>query len=230
MSLSRPITCRWLVGFVLMLTGPAASAGQVWTVSLDTSKMAANYTGPFGLDFELIGSNGNTVTVGNFSFGSGGSAGPGPPFLTGGASGALGSSVSLSDSTSFFSDFNQQFTPGSVLSFKVDSTLGAPPSGGTPDNFSMVIFSAYDPVNGYNPLTGTGGTPIPTTDPSGSSTFFNLDVSGPGSTIPSSYPSSGGDITITVTPVNVIPEPSTSMLMSLGILGLLTAVCRRHAA
>jgi PEP-CTERM motif-containing protein len=226
MSLSRQILCRWLLGLFLVLTGPAASAGQVWTVSLDTSKLATDYTAPFGLDFELVGSNGNTVTVGDFSFGSGGSAGPGPAFLTGGASGALTSSVSLSDSINFFSDFNQQFTPGSMLKFTVDSTLVAPPSGGTPDNFSMVIFSAYDPVNGYSPLAGTGGTPIPTTDPSGNNTFFNFDVTGPGTTTASSYPSSSGDVTITVTQASV-PEPSTVMLMLFGILGLLGAVCWR---
>ena len=167
---------------VLILAGPAARADQVWTVSLDTSQLAANYTGPFALDFELVGSNGNTVTLSNFSFGSGGGAGPGPAFLTGGASGDLGSTVSLNDSANFFSDFNQQFTPGGTLTFTVDSTLVAPPSGGSPDNFSMVIFSGYDPVNGYNPSSGTGGTPIPTTDPSGNDTFFNFNINGPGST------------------------------------------------
>ncbi len=223
MRLSRLMPCAGLLGFILILAGPAARADLTWTVSLDTSQLAANYTAPFALDFELVGSNGNTVTLTNFSFG-GGSAGPGSAFLTGGASGNLGSSVSLTDNTvNFFSDFNQQFTPGSTLTFTVDSTLVAPPSGGTPDNFSMVIFSGYDPVNGYNPFTGTGGTPIPTTDPSGADTFFNFNVNGPGSTTVDSFPSASGNISITVTPAIVVPEPSS------GVIVLLSVVCTAAA-
>ena len=131
----------------LVVRGPpdrrhgAGPAGQIFNVSLDTSKLASDYTGPFGLDFELVGTSGNTITVSNFAFGSG-SAGPGSAFLTGGASGDLSSTVTLADPTNFFSDFNQQFTPGATLTFTVDTTLVAPPSGGTPDNFSMVLFSA----------------------------------------------------------------------------------------
>jgi hypothetical protein len=228
MSLSRLIPCRWLLGFALFLTGPAASAGQIWTVSLDTSQLATNFTGPFALDFELVGSNGNTVTLSNFSFGSGGSAGPGPAFLTGGASGALGSSVSLNDSVNFFSDFNQQFTPGGTLAFSMDSTLIPPPSGGSPDNFSMVIFSRYDPVNGYNPLTGAGGTPIPTTDPTGNDTFFNFNVNGPGATTVDSFPSASGDVSITVTPTSVVAEPSSSVLALLSVMCMAGAICWRR--
>ena len=100
MRLSRLMPCAGLLGFILILAGPAARADLTWTVSLDTSQLATNYTGPFALDFELVGSNGNTVTLTNFSFG-GGSAGPGPAFLTGGASGNLGSSVSLNDNSEF---------------------------------------------------------------------------------------------------------------------------------
>ena len=227
MSPSRLRHSTWLLGLVLALTGPAGRADQVWTVSLDTSQLATDYTGPFALDFELIGSNGNTVTLSNFSFG-GGSAGPGLAFLTGGASGDLGSSVSLNDSANFFSDFNQQFVPGRTLIFTLDSSLVPPPSAGTPDNFSMVIFEAYDPVNGYNPNTGMGGTPIPTADPSGADTFFNFNVNGPGSTTVSSYPSSSGDIPITVTPASVVPEPSSALILLIGVLGLSGAMGWQH--
>jgi hypothetical protein len=191
-------------------------------VTLDASQLAASYAGPFALDFELVGSNGNTITLSGFSFG-GGSAGPGSAVLTGGTSGDLGTIVSLNDSANFFSDFNQQFTPGGTLSFTVDSTLVAPPVGGSPDNFSMVIFSAYDPVDGYNPFTGTGGTPIATTDPSGSDTFFNLDVNGPGSTTASGFSGANGDIPITVT-TSAVPEPSSGMMMLFGLLGVAGAI------
>jgi len=225
---SRELACSWVLGLVFVLTGPAARAGQVWTVSVDTSQMAADYTSPYALDFELVGSNGNTVTLSSFSFASGGSAGPGPAFLTGGANGDLGSSVSLTDSASFFSDFNQQFTPGSGLTFSMDSTLIPPPSGGSPDNFSMVIFEGYDPVNGYSPFMGTGGTPIPTADPSGADSFFNFNINGPGSTTVSVFPSASGDISITVTPAGSVPEPPSGMLMLFSMICTASVICRRR--
>jgi hypothetical protein len=214
-----------LLALVLILGGPGVRADQVWTVTINTSQLAADYTGPFALDSELVGSNGNSVTLTNFSFG-GGSAGPGSAFLTGGATGDLGTAVSLNDSVNFFSDFNQQFTPGSTLTFTMDSTLVPPPPAGSPDNFSMVIFEDYDPVNGFNPDTGTGGTPITTTDPSGADTFFNFNINGPGSTTVSNFPSASGDITITVTPAGAVPEPTSGVLMLFGVLGL-GGLCRR---
>lgn len=223
MNRSRQFVCRLLLGLVLILAGSAVRADQVWTVSLNTSQLAMNYSGPFALDFELIGSNGNSVTLSGFSFGAGGGAGPASAFLTGGASGDLGSSVILNDSANFFSDFNQQFTPGGTLTFTVDSTLVAPPSGSTPDNFSMVIFAGYDPVNGYDPASGMGGAPIPTNDPSGNDTFLNLNVSGPGLTTIDSFPSTSGDVPITVTPASV-PEPSSGVIMLLGVIGLSGAI------
>src|SRR5262249_61250369 len=106
---------------LLTLAHQAAGAVLSWTVSLDASRLAADYTGPFALDFELVGSAGNTVTLSNFSFGGGG-AGPGPT-LTGGASGDLAGTVTLNDGASFLNDFNQQFTPGSTLTFTMDSTV-----------------------------------------------------------------------------------------------------------
>jgi hypothetical protein len=219
MNRSYRMTWIGLVGCLLCLAETSARADESWTVTLDTSQLAVNYTSPFGLDFELIGANGNTVTLTDFSFGNGGSAGPGAAFLTGGAGGDLGGSVVLSDAADFFSDFNQQFTPGDMLSFTVDSTVVPPPSGGIPDNFSMVIFSAYDPVNGYNPSTGAGGTPIPTTDPTGADTFLSLDINGPGSTTPSGYPSVNGDVSITITPQSV-PEPSSGAIVASGLVCL----------
>jgi len=206
---------------VLILAGPAARADLTWTVSVDTSHIT-DYTGPFALDFELLGTNGNTVTLKNFSFGSGG-AGPGLAFLTGGASGNLGSSVSL-NAVTFFSDFNQQFTPGSTLTFTMDSTLVAPPSGGAPDNFSMVIFSNY-PAIGY-----PAGTPttIQTTDTSGSDTFFNFNVNGPGSTTVDSFNTPSGDISITVTPAIVVPEPSSGVIVLLSVVCMATVIFWRR--
>ena len=221
--------CRVLLfGGLLILAAQPCQADLAVSVSLDTSKLASDYTGPFALDFELVGSDGNTITISNFAFG-GGSPGPGSAFLTGGASGDYSSTVTLADSANFFSDFNQQFTPGSVLTFTVDTTLVAPPSGGIPDNFSMVLFSAYDPVGGYNPFTGTGGTPIPTTDPSGNNTFLNVDINGPGSTTVSAFPSASGDIPITITTAGAVPEPSSGVMLLASVMCAATALARRRS-
>ena len=125
-------------------------------------------------------------------------------------------SVSLNDSANFFNDFNQQFIPGSTLTFTIDSTLIAPPLGNSPDNFSVVIFESYDLVNGYNPIMGTGGIPIPTTDPSGNDTVFNLDINGPGSTNLVTYSLAS------------VPEPSSAMIMLFGVIGVSGAMCWRR--
>ncbi len=219
MNQSRPRHWAGLLGLVLILAGTSVRADQVWTVTLDTSQLATNYSPYFALDFELTGTDGNTVTVSNFSFGSGG-AGPGAAFLTGGTSGDLGSSVILSDSpANFFNDFNQQFTPGDTLTFTADSTLYTSPSNPNPDNFSMVILERYDPATGYNPFGGTAGTSIPTTD-STYGTFFNFDINGPGATTASAYTSSSGDITTTYTTSGAVPEPSSGLMLRFGVMGL----------
>jgi hypothetical protein len=90
----------------------------------------------------------------------------------------------------------------------------------------MVIFSGYDAVNGYNPLTGTGGTLIPTTD-AVAGTFFNFNINGLGATSVSSYPSSSGDITTTVTPTSVVPEPSSVAPVLFVLAGVGMWRCRR---
>ncbi|MHB1560333.1 MAG: PEP-CTERM sorting domain-containing protein [Isosphaeraceae bacterium] len=211
----------WLLGLAPILAGTSARADQIWYVNVDTSRLAADYTGPFGLDFELLGSNGNTVTVRDLTYG-GGAAGPGSASLTGGASGDLGTStgtVTMSDAASFFNDFNQGFTPGSTLTFTVDSTLVGPPLGGTPDNFSMVIFTQYAAYDPTNPPPSPTDTPIPTLDPTGNDTFLNFDINGPGATTASSYGSTSGDVSITVTPASV-PEPASGLMLTLGLIAV----------
>jgi hypothetical protein len=193
-----------------MTVGANVRADQVFQVTINTSSLAANFSSPFAVDFELVGSNGNTVTLSNFTFG-GGSAGPAGAFRTGTVTGSLPGPIALKNSSTFFNDFNQQFTPGSSLSFTLASTVVAPPAGGSPDNFSMVLFFRYDTTHGFNPGTGAGGTPIPTNDPSGANTLLSYDITGPGSTVSTSSgtgPASGVVVTVT-------PEPSSVLLLVL---------------
>jgi hypothetical protein len=198
---------------MFILGESVAHADQIYTVTIDTSSLASGYTGPFGLDFELIGTLGNTVTLSNFSFGNGGSAGPlGSGFVTNTASGDLNTTITLDDTTNFFNDFNQLFTPGDTLSFMVDTTTFAPPDASTPpDNFSAVILAGYDPVYGYDPFTLTGGTPVSTTDPSGNDGIVDLDF-------PASNSQDG------IYQIASVPEPPSAVTLSLGMLSLAVAI------
>jgi hypothetical protein len=228
MKVSRRLFQVLFVALMLVFADSAARGDQIYTVTLDTSQLATNYTGPFGIDFELVGSNGTTVTISDISFGAGGNVVPGA-FLTGGVSGDLGSSVVLNDSSNFFNDFNQGFAPGTTLTFTVDST-DVPPLPGSntaPDNFSIVIFSGYSGAV-YTDVSGPGGMTIPTIDPSGADTFVNINANGsPGSNSYAGYSSLGGDIPVTVTPGSAVPEPSSGVAMLLGVAGLL-GFCWQH--
>src|SRR5262249_32296227 len=120
--------------FTLGLLGlfPPAKANLMFQVTTDTSALVGNPSGPFFLDFQFIDGSGtgdgnNTVSIGNFDFNGGNWAGP--------------AAVSMSDTT-FFSDFTQEFTPGSSLSFQVTLST-ALDGGGTPDEFSFAILDSY---------------------------------------------------------------------------------------
>jgi hypothetical protein len=227
MTLSRRIVISGLLGLALAWIGSPARADQVWTVTVNTSQMTADYTGPFGIDFELLngGSNNNTVTLSNFQFNDG--AAVAGPIASPGAMGNLGTVVTLTDTGGqFLIDFNQGFVPSSTtISFTMDSTLNAPTMGNSPDNFSMVLFSSY---TGYDPTTNMGGTLIPTTDPTSADTFFNFNI--PLGTPPVNvYSTPNADITLTVTPQGAVPEPTSLITLFLGVTGVLAAARWRRS-
>lgn len=120
--------------------GLTTSYALSYSVNLNTSSLMGHPAGPFFLEFQLTDGSGlddanNTAILSNFSFGAGSAVGS--PTLTGGASGSLSSSVTLTDS-SFFNQFIQQFTPGTVLSFTLALTTNVD-SGPTPDLLSFSI-------------------------------------------------------------------------------------------
>src|SRR5437016_8936900 len=133
------------------------------SVSLDTSALS----GPFELAFIFTDGSGagdanNTVTLSNFLFGVGGSAGSVDASLSfGGESGDLTSGVSLIDS-SFLNIFASSFTPGSLLSFDFGLTTNVDP-GGTPDQFSLVLLQA-------------DGSVVNTEDPSGANSLLTVNL------------------------------------------------------
>jgi hypothetical protein len=206
---SRLISCAALLA-------ASAFAGSIYNVSIDTAPLIGHTAGPFTLDLQFTDGSGsgdanNTVTLSNFLFGAGNPVGT-PEAPLGGVSGDLGSMVTMTDS-SFFNEFDQVFTPGATLTFRLALTNNA--DSGSPDEFSLGI------------LDNTG-VEIPTLDPGGA--LLVVDIT-PGSTVVSTFatdgtlsPAAGGSpISIpapTVTPVSGVPEPGTLMLFAAGLLVL----------
>ncbi len=140
---------------VLLLGGlpAAAAAGTInFHVDVNTAPLIVAPGGPFFLDFQLTGGSGlatNTATIYGITFG-GGSVTP-PAFTTGGASGDLSTSVSLTDAGSFFNEFFEGFTPGGTLGFNVLETTNT--DAPQPDLFAFAILDG----SLFNlPTTGLG--------------------------------------------------------------------------
>lgn len=199
-----------------LITGVLAAAGmiisatvanaaiyhvEIDTAALNLSSNSAN--GPFSLDVQLndghgTGDGNNSVTLSNFTFG-GGSLISGATLL-GGASGDLGSTVSLTDSSAF-NEFFQAFNAGTSLGFDVSLT-GNPDAGLTPDAFAVAILD--------NNLLN-----IPTTSPFADDSLVRQDIGG-AVTFSSGTGSYAGVVA-------AVPEPG----FDLGGLALLT-VCGSH--
>ncbi len=173
---------------------PSVSHAVSYTVTVDTRPLAGQTTppAPFALEFQLNDGDGtvnNTATLSNFNFGTGGSA-TGSPTTTGGATGNLSSTVTLTDS-SFFNEFIQGFTPSStdLLSFLLNLTANVEPT--TPDAFSLAIFDSSGtglPTNFFdvflqiditNPLTINTYASDTSVSPPGCSTCPPIDIAMP---------------------------------------------------
>jgi hypothetical protein len=194
---------------VLLLALFSATRGQAqsFTISLDTSSLAAMSGQTFTIDFQFIdgsifgGDANNSATIDQFDFGGGGPI-PGTESLSGGASGSLTSTVRIVDSD-FFNEFTQDFVPGNLLQFRVTLTdnIGVgedPTQGGTPDQFSFALLD--------------NGAEI-SSDPSGALVGAGITPSGPVVTM--SPPAAAyGPLPITVAPT---PEPSGAVALVGGI-------------
>lgn len=186
------------------LFGAHCQADVIYDVALNTTPLIGNSNAPFALDFQLTSgdtSSGvvNTVTLSQFTFGNGGSAASGGPFPnSGNALGDLSSTVALNTSGgTFFNEFSQFFTPGSMLMFQLNLTNNAQPPP-TPDEFTFQLIDKTD-------------AQIATTDPSGSDSLLVIDLTG--SPLKSLiYTTNGDGITIAPQLTSPVPEPAAAWL------------------
>ena len=190
--------------FCLTLFVSSIRADSVqYTVALDTSAINGT-SAQLAFDFISGGSSTNSVTVSGFS--TDGTLGTVSP--TGGVSGTLPGTVTLTDS-SFFNEYLTDITLGTDISFLVSATNNPPASGFFPDAFSL---SLLDPLTGL-PLFATS-------DPTGASTLTVLSLDGSATGSLSAYTAPGGQAILTATST-AVPEPSTLLLMANGLAFLL---------
>lgn len=189
-----------LVSLAMAWTPAACDADLIFDVTLNTIPLIGDSAAPFYLDFQLNDGSGiafgnNTATLSNFDFGGGAAAGP--PNPTGGASGDLTTSVTISD-TEFLNEFYQEFTPGATLKFRVQLTTNDE-GGPTPDQFSFAILD--------NSLSQ-----IPTTDIGGA--LFTVDLAANPSI------STFSNVTLGAPNLSAVPEPSSALMLGLAALML----------
>lgn len=172
-------------------------------VTVNTAPLVGSPLSPLFLDFMLTDGSGalagsNTVVISNFQFGAGGAVGS--PTLSGGASGSLGASVTLSDTANFFNELFQQFTPGSFLSFDVTTTNNADRIA--PDAFGVAILDK----NLFNlPTNGLGDALV----------LASLAPSLSVARVQTFGTTSPAGVTAAATP---LPEPGTLLLLGSGLV------------
>lgn len=181
---------------------PLASASIMFNVSLDTSPLIGDPAAPFSLEFQFndgsgSGDGNNTLVLDNFSFGAGGVVAA-TPSTVGAASGSVGTSVSIVDNT-FFNQFVQPFTPGSLLSFRVLLSTNVD-AGGTPDELSFSILDR-------------SSTEIPTLGAFDYLLVLDVDSANPVPQVfasdTSRFTASGAPINLSSPAIDAVPEPSS---------------------
>jgi hypothetical protein len=154
--------------------------------------------GPFYLNFQFIDGSGTNDANNVITITLlSGGIPLGVPMLIGGASGNLSTTALLVDS-SFFNEITQQFEPGLTISFDVALTSNVD-VGSPPDEFTFAILDS-------------SFQEILTTDPTGGNVLLRIDINSSAPTVDSYAP---------------VPEPSTILLLSIGLGGVAMKIRQR---
>jgi hypothetical protein len=188
--------------FVAVLVCSRAECSPI-TVSVNTAPLAGD-AAQLAFDFIDGGPPSNTVTLTNVTtngvFGS--------VVITGGVAGGIPGPIVLSD-TSLFNEFLIDLTLGTAIGFTFDATENPPGFASVPDSFSLFLL---DP--------STGLSPFPTTEPTGSDSLLQFDVTGGSGTL-TLFTAPGGEASVSVgtnPPLPVpVPEPMSLAFVLTGI-------------
>ena len=212
MRINRSLQIIALAVLAATLTAATARADS-FNVSLDTSALSGTQVLAFGFT-DGDGVVNNSAAMSAFNFGGGSAVGL-PEYLGTGVSGDLTSGIAMDDS-GFSALFAQQFNVGSALSFSlnISNIFG----GGTPDALAMYLCDV--------------GLSSCYSNDSSSGAMLVLNLTG-GTLSPSSFILNGADdqglpapvVTISETSV---PEPSSSLLLAMGLAGSLVAIKLRR--
>jgi hypothetical protein len=207
------IASSWLI-----LSPRAARADFSVTFGIETTALQQISNDPFALQFSFFlgGSSTDTATISNFNFGTGSAAGNAWTTYGVPVTGDLSSSIVMTPDTStyFGQVFQQDFNPGSELTFTV--TFSSPLNDG--DEFSVGILSAPDGATDPSQYSS-----INTLDPSYNNNFIDVLTYSYQGPIINTYASADPDIAIAAPDYGgpiATPAPS-SLCLALSSLPLL---------
>jgi hypothetical protein len=182
---------------------PAAHA-SVYQVTMGTGALAGTQA-QLAFDFIDGGAPSQSLVISHFA----GNATLGAQTATGGVTGSLPGSVTLSDAE-FFNELLAGVTLGSTLSFRFEPAAGHPAALSVPDAFTFLLLDA------------TGTAPLfDTTDASGGSALLRFDIDGSAAGGLNVFAAAQQRVSISVTALlPAVPEPATGWMLGLGLMAM----------